>query len=96
MTKFSNSLNPAQIERLVMLAEEAGEVIQAVTKILRHGYESYHPNEPTKSNKVRLQEELADLLAVASMLDDAREITVPGYLIAISKEKKKKYTHHQD
>src|SRR5579872_899269 len=36
-------LTPAQIERLALLAEECGEVMQAVSKILRHGYESRNP-----------------------------------------------------
>ena len=33
-----NQLTPAETERLAILAEECGEVIQAVGKILRHGY----------------------------------------------------------
>lgn len=38
-----NELNPAQVELLALLAEEMGEAIQAIGKVLRHGYESYHP-----------------------------------------------------
>lgn len=33
-----NGLSPAEVERLALLAEECGEVIQTVGKILRHGY----------------------------------------------------------
>ena len=37
-----NQLDCAAAERLAVLAEEAGEVVQAVTKILRHGYDRVH------------------------------------------------------
>jgi len=38
-----NNLNPAELERLAILAEEAAEVVQIANKIIRHGYASYHP-----------------------------------------------------
>lgn len=37
---FSNNLTDVEIERLGLLAEECGEVLQLVGKILQHGYES--------------------------------------------------------
>jgi hypothetical protein len=37
------NLNPAQAERLAILAEECGEIVQVIGKILRHGFESTHP-----------------------------------------------------
>ena len=42
-----NKLTPAEAERLAMLAEECGEVVQIVGKILRHGYDSQHPDGNT-------------------------------------------------
>ena len=61
--KHFNKLTPGQDERLAMLAEEAGEIVQMVGKILRHGYDSYHPT--TKEfNQQRLKDELIDLKAV--------------------------------
>jgi hypothetical protein len=36
-----NQLTDAEAERLALLAEECGEVVQVIGKILRHGYESY-------------------------------------------------------
>lgn len=45
MTHF-NELTPAEAERLAYLAEECGEAIQIIGKILRHGYES---RDPTKA-----------------------------------------------
>ena len=38
-----NQLSDAQLERLYILSEELGEAQQAVGKILRHGYDSKHP-----------------------------------------------------
>ena len=58
-----NGLSPAEAERLAMLAEECGEVIHIVGKILRHGYDSYHPADPTVTNRDLLGRELTDLLA---------------------------------
>lgn len=42
--KNFNGLSPAETERLALLSEEMGEVQQAIGKILRHGYESIHPD----------------------------------------------------
>jgi NTP pyrophosphatase (non-canonical NTP hydrolase) len=57
-----NSLTPAQAEALAIVAEECGEVIQAVAKILRHGLNSYHPTGTT-NNVEDLEKELGDLKA---------------------------------
>ena len=59
-----NELTEAQKERLIMLAEEAGEVIQAVGKILRHGYNSCHLDNDDISNRLDLVRELDDLNAI--------------------------------
>ena len=62
-----NGLPPAQAERLALLAEECGEVIQMVGKILRHGYESRHPNGgPT--NREMLECELGDVCAAIRLM----------------------------
>ena len=57
-------MNKRDQEILDMLAEEAAEVIQNIMKINRHGIESYHPDNPSKSNRDLLKEELTDLLAL--------------------------------
>jgi NTP pyrophosphatase (non-canonical NTP hydrolase) len=60
MTIPFNGLDPAEVERLAILAEEMEEAIQAIGKILRHGYDSTHPNGgPT--NKESLEKELGDV-----------------------------------
>jgi NTP pyrophosphatase (non-canonical NTP hydrolase) len=93
---FSNKLTDAQAERLAMLAEECGEVIQIVGKILRHGYNSFHPNDPTVTNKQLLGRELTDLYAVASSL--CRDKVPEGSLHDMDRawEKKLRYAHHQE
>ncbi|MEM9426637.1 MAG: hypothetical protein AAGA06_08030 [Pseudomonadota bacterium] len=105
MTAPANGLSPAEAERLAMLAEECGEVIQAVTKILRHGYESFHPNDlfkghpkpGAKSNRERLEDELDDLRAVLALCEEEADIDLSldcEILAAI--DRKLTYAHHQD
>ena len=49
---------------LTHLIEECSEVIQEACKIYRFGLHSYHPDEPEKTNRMRLREELIDLQAM--------------------------------
>lgn len=56
-------LTPAQQELLVCLMEECGEVIQATSKILRHGTES-----PPYDNYSDLMHEIGNILAVLAHL----------------------------
>lgn len=91
-----NKLTPAQAERLAMLAEECGEVIQIVGKILRHGYDSYHPVNPRVSNRDLLAKELRDVNAVLMAMgrDELHGYSVQD-VIGVW-ERKLQYTHHQD
>lgn len=75
--KNFNGLSPAQIERLVLLQEELAESIQAVSKILRHGYESYNPARVSASNRLHLQEELGHVQNSISMLVTAGDLQRP-------------------
>jgi NTP pyrophosphatase (non-canonical NTP hydrolase) len=53
---------------LVLIAEEAGEVVQEVTKILRFGLISSSPNyKDGRTNIQRLEAEIGDLLAVCEL-----------------------------
>lgn len=97
MTGHFNGLTPAEAERLAMLSEEAGEIVQAVGKILRHGYDSHHPAAPETSNRFMLEREIADFQTVVSMMVlgmdiDPGKISVRG---AVSAERKLRYSHHQ-
>lgn len=63
---FDVGLSDAERERLALLAEECGEVMQVIGKILRHGYESHNPTLPKVhrvTNRTMLENELGDLKA---------------------------------
>lgn len=95
MAEHFNGLRPDEAERLAMLAEEAGEIVQAVGKILRHGYESRHPANPIFTNREALCMEVTDLLAVVELMDgdfgagDERDLD-------LAVRQKLSFTHHQD
>lgn len=90
-----NELTPAETERLVLVIEECAEVQQIISKILRHGYESYHPKDSSKSNRQLLEKELGDLQHVIHrLMADVDENEVRHY----ETEKASKilpYLHHQ-
>lgn len=89
-----NQLSDAEVERLVILAEECGEVIQAVGKILRHGWQDgnkYH-------RRAQLELELGDVVALVAMMEEARDID-GDKILRRSFEKLeiiKQYLHHQE
>lgn len=60
VSQHFNQLTPAEAERLALLAEECGEVIQAIGKILRHGYESRH-SDGGPTNREALERECGDV-----------------------------------
>ncbi len=90
-----NKLSAAELERLAFLSEECGEVIQAVGKIIRHGYNSTWNN---LSNRDKLEVELGDLMYAFQLMSDAKDINkefVANYL----KDRVNptvNYFHHQD
>ena len=47
--------------------EECAEVIQAISKIFRFGFDAQHPNED-RNNLQRLEEELGDLVCMIGLL----------------------------
>jgi NTP pyrophosphatase (non-canonical NTP hydrolase) len=95
MTEHFNKLTPAEDERLTMLAEECAEVIQAVTKIQRHGYDSHHP-DGGPDNRDNLQRELTDMSGVLCLMIEAKDI-LPGTYLGTHKAMRRKlrYAHHQ-
>ena len=97
MSDAFNGLTPAQAERLGMLVEECGEVIQIAGKILRHGYDSYHPNDPTTTNRHLLVLELRDVNAVLKAM--ARDELINANINTGVEDiwaKKLRYAHHQE
>ena len=69
MEENFNKLTPAETERLVLLAEELAESIQAVGKILRHGWNVIDPNTGIKYyNRFDLEKELAQAQFALSLM----------------------------
>lgn len=92
-----NELTNTESERLALLAEECAEVISIVGKILRHGYESTHPDDTTTTNRSLLEDELGDVHAAVQMMTEANDVTqININSRKVSKlQKVKKYLHHQ-
>jgi len=88
----------AEAERLHLLIEECGEVIQAATKVLRHGYDSVHPFiTDSLDNTGYFEFELGDLSAIIGIMIRSGDIS--GLEITKHQEDKihrlPKWTHHQ-
>lgn len=93
-----NQLTPAQTERLAILAEECGEVIQMVGKILRHGFEGHSPYDSLKTtNRTLLMREIGNIDSAVQMLSDAGEVKLEQIDMEAAAKfaNVKKYTHHQ-
>lgn len=92
-----NGLTPGETERLAMLAEECAEVVQIVGKILRHGYDSYHPENQALTNKDLLANEIADVDAV---IKEMKRSELKDYecrdIIGSRWKKKLLFSHHQE
>ncbi len=91
-----NELTPAEHERLSILIEECGEVIQAIGKIMKHGYNSTHP-ETSVTNRDTLETEISHVLfAVNYMMDrgDIDAVKIATHHLE-KKEAIKPYLHHQ-
>ena len=92
-----NDLTPAEAERLALLLEEMGEAQQIIGKILRHGYESTHPDGGL-TNRSLLSKEMGDVEAALNMMIEANDLN--GTDIARFRSDKRhnvrKYLHHQE
>lgn len=95
MSRHFNGLTPAEAERLALLAEEAGEVIQAVGKILRHGYESGHP-DGGDSNRDALARELGHVHFAMDILVAAADLSAALIYesTAAKRDAVQQYLHH--
>ena len=85
----------ATVERLAVLSEEAGEVVQILGKTLRHGWESHHPNTPQITNRMNVEEEIADFMILVGLLVQEGDIDQRriNNLIVSKKNKKNQYLH---
>lgn len=70
MISHFNALSEAEQERLAIVIEECGEVIQAACKVLRHGYASVNPTIPdSETNREGLEREIGDLQHAIARLE---------------------------
>ena len=69
-----NKLTPAQTERLALLSEEMAEAQLVIGKILRHGYENYHPDFPEITNREDLEKEVGHVLLAIQMMTQKGDI----------------------
>lgn len=96
LEKRFNELSPAEDERLTLLMEECAEVIQAIGKIKRHGYKSFHPSGGP-DNRENLEMELGDVMHIIDRMVRARDISrdsITAYKNAKA-DRIGKYLHHQ-
>lgn len=98
MRKPFNKLTPAEAERLAILSEECGEIVQVIGKILRHGYDSCHPSDPKKIiNRRLLEKEIGDLGAITCLMINQCDVDDEAIVNATNEKAAKlpKWTHHQ-
>lgn len=89
-------LNPAERERLYMLAEEAAEVAQIAMKTLRHGYASFHPRVPNGlTNREMLECEVGDLSAIISLMSESGDVDNEALSEATRAKIARLHTYHQ-
>lgn len=94
-----NKLTASEAERLAILSEELGECVQAVGKILRHGYESFSPKTRNPiTNRNALEMEIGDVAYILWRMCDEGDIdedSVERWGEAKAK-KIERYLHHND
>ncbi len=94
-----NHLTLAQVERLAILSEELGEAVQAIGKVLRHGYGTRCPSAPLgPTSQDLLETELGDVLFAMSLLTDAKDLDCDAIDAAEKKKSQRSqlYFHHQE
>lgn len=98
VSEHFNLLTPAQLERLAILSEECGEVVQVIGKILRHGFDSASPVEVNATrNRGLLEYEIGHVYHAIQRMLDAGDIQHGN--VAFHQETKAerigRYLHHQ-
>lgn len=95
---FTTGLAPAETERLALLMEECAEVQHVIGKILRHGYQSYNPNDEHRTpNRQLLEKELGDLRAAMQLMirEDDISLAAIGRAYTDKTMQLAQYLHHQ-
>jgi hypothetical protein len=91
-------LSPAELERVAILADQCGQVVQICGKILRHGYESCNPFDARcKPNRLLLEREVGAVRGAIDLLINRGDIDRKE--IAVWRRRKRsslaQWTHHQ-
>jgi NTP pyrophosphatase (non-canonical NTP hydrolase) len=95
-----NRLELAEAESLTLIAEEAGEIVQAVGKILRHGLYTHDPADDSgNDNSDDLEKEIGDLLAAVDIaIFNIGSTVISRRAIETARRRKlksiSKYLHH--
>ena len=79
---------------LTVLAEEAGEVVQAVSKAIRFGLDETYEKKQEGTNAERLAKELADLAAVVDALVEEGVWSYRPYESVADKRAKREKLEH--
>lgn len=74
LTPHFNRLSPDVAERLTLLAEEAAEVILAVSKIKRHGLQSRWPVNSGSTNREVLEKEIGHFELILVEMISRRDV----------------------
>jgi NTP pyrophosphatase (non-canonical NTP hydrolase) len=91
-----NQLSDAELERLAYLSEELGEVQQMIGKILRFGYESWHPDYPSVTNREDLAKEIGHVEKAVSLLILNNDIDNGIVMESSVRKDLNKYMLHQE
>jgi NTP pyrophosphatase (non-canonical NTP hydrolase) len=100
-TEHFNQLTPAEDERLAKLAEECAEVIQAIMKVMRHGYRRHNPDAlgmfVNETNREGLQREIADVMIAIARMTHAEDVNGDTIEDITANELRHsgRYMHHQ-
>jgi len=81
-------MNNRDREILLIAQEECAEVIQAISKIFRFGFDAKHPSED-RNNLQRLEEELGDLVCMIGLIMNKKIVSESGVESAAEMKLKK-------
>ncbi len=99
-TEPFNKLTPAENERLTFLSKECSELIKAICKVQRHGYDNRNPDKPSEgTNREQVAREVADVRFATALLlatADIGSAIVEKHETARVNGRGRKHLHHQD
>lgn len=76
-------------EALIITQEECAEVVQAVSKVMRFGFDSCYPTEDSASTKECLTMEVGQLLCMVNILIEQGVIDEDAMIAAMEQKKVK-------